>query len=165
MIAILTPLSKALASAAVWKVRPNFLLSVLQWWKVGITRLYSKSLLMVQFRTIWKKKNKTEIIMNPMQSWFFRDWNHKHLQLGQKFVFHQWGIRVCTIGLHHHDKSFAFELIRWKGLPHRQVPILRWNHLSSWPEPGLEPQNPHWNYKETSLEMTSKDKAWAFTFS
>ena len=55
-IAIRTPLSKARASAAVWKVRPNFLLSVLQWWNVGITRLYSKSLLMVQFKTIWKKK-------------------------------------------------------------------------------------------------------------
>ena len=41
----------ARASAAVWKVRPYFMLPVLQWWNVGITRLYWKSRLMVQLIT------------------------------------------------------------------------------------------------------------------
>jgi len=49
--AIRTPLSKALASAAVWKVRPNFWSPVRQWWNVGITLLYWKSLRIVQLRT------------------------------------------------------------------------------------------------------------------
>lgn len=35
-MAFLTPLSKARASAGLWKVRPNFLLSTFQWWNVGL---------------------------------------------------------------------------------------------------------------------------------
>lgn len=35
-IAFLTPLSKARASAGLWKVSPNFLLSTFQWWNVGL---------------------------------------------------------------------------------------------------------------------------------
>ena len=52
--AILTALSKALASAAVWNVRPYFNCPVFQWWKVGITRLYWKSRFIVQLITTYK---------------------------------------------------------------------------------------------------------------
>lgn len=54
--AIRTPLSKALASAAVWKVSPNFWSPVRQWWNVGMTLLYWKSFRMVQLRTTYPFK-------------------------------------------------------------------------------------------------------------
>ena len=55
--AMRTPLSKARASAAVWNVRPNFWSPVRQWWNVGITLLYWKSLPMVQLSTTCKGNN------------------------------------------------------------------------------------------------------------
>ena len=74
-MAILTPLSKLLASAAVWNVSPNFLLPVFQWWKVGITLLYSKSRLIVQLKTTWKGKDnniylQVNVLGNGMNSNF-----------------------------------------------------------------------------------------------
>lgn len=38
-----TPRSKARASAGLWKVSPNFLSLILQWWKMGVTLLYTTS--------------------------------------------------------------------------------------------------------------------------
>lgn len=56
--AIRTPLSNARASAAVWKVSPNFLSPVFQWWKVGMTLLYSKSFFIVQLNTTCRQIKK-----------------------------------------------------------------------------------------------------------
>ena len=72
-MAIVTPLSKALASAAVWKVIPYLLLPVFQWWKVGITLLYSKSRLIVQVRITCRRKSKKLIIGWEVG---FRAWGH-----------------------------------------------------------------------------------------
>ena len=51
-----TPRSNARASAAVWNVSPNFFSPVFQWWNVGITLWYTKSFLIVQFRTDWRQR-------------------------------------------------------------------------------------------------------------
>ena len=55
-MAFLTPLSKARASAGLWKVSPNFLLSTFQWWKVGFALVYTRSFFMKHSSTTWEKE-------------------------------------------------------------------------------------------------------------
>lgn len=49
-IAFRTPLSKALASAGLWKERPHLLSSTFQWWNVGVAMVYTRSFLSGQSR-------------------------------------------------------------------------------------------------------------------
>lgn len=53
-MAFLTPLSKARASAGLWKVSPNFLLSTFQWWKVGLAFVYTRSFFTKHSSTTWE---------------------------------------------------------------------------------------------------------------
>lgn len=51
------PRSKARASAGLWKVSPNFLSLILQWWKMGVTLLYTRSFCRTHSRTTWQNTN------------------------------------------------------------------------------------------------------------
>lgn len=48
------PRSKARASAGLWKVSPNFLSLILQWWKMGLTLLYTRSFCRTHSSTTWQ---------------------------------------------------------------------------------------------------------------
>jgi len=60
--------SKCLASVELWKVSPNLLPSVRQWWNVGFARVYWRSLCSAQLSTTCRRRI-PGINQEPRTSW------------------------------------------------------------------------------------------------
>ena len=94
-IALQTLRSRTRASAELWNVRPNRLLPVHQWWKVGFAFVYCRSFFNGQFSTTWDKNNRPPYSITHREQYWMTKW-HKvnHIKLAKK--------QRCT-----------FSLLRW----------------------------------------------------
>ena len=104
------------------RLLPYFMLPVFQWWKVGITRLYWKSFLIVQLITTWDHKYIMNIFTHTygtniliLDHHLRKDQSHAYFSLywsktiiwesinasspsGRWSACHRWGTRACKAG-------------------------------------------------------------------